>query len=570
MSTEPSQPRDSVPRDLSIAVEGAGWASPKHRSDLIFVALMSFAVPTALLLRWSGLDSQSLWWDEGYTLWISRFSPQEIWHALSADTSTPLYYLLLHYWMKCFGTSDISLRSLSALLGTISIPLVYLVARKILRDKTSVALVVMLYALSFYQIWYAREARCYALLVFLSLGSVYSLLLYLEKQNTLRLCGLVLFLTATLYTHNMALFYLPGIALMWLLYPGERAIRARIRDALLVFSIVLLLYMPWLPTLRRQLQVVHTGFWVAAPNAHDLLDSLCVLLGFDTPTLQAIFRDRFHIHSARLFGFWTWAPAIFLIFVLCILGGLYRVRSAEQRKVAALLAYSLTPVFLVFVLSRLSSPVYINRIFLGSCVLLPVVLCAPIAFQAGNRKKVFQLIGLFVLLGTASSAFGYLRRTQKEEWRGVAEYLLKLPASRRLTVIVPDHCLVLVPHYASGMSKPFPPIEVIGLDPPDLNLLKPGKETPRKANLLALLSQAIVSGRYKEVDVTMQSYGPMLSDAKPTQEYLAAHCSSVEIVEFHLLEVRRCLLQSDQPSDNSTSHKLPSPVPDPPRTRSAS
>src|SRR5271154_7393020 len=124
MLSDPTRPEDSVPRNLSVRVQGAVWASPNYHANLIFAVFISFAVIIATLLRWSGLDSQSLWMDEGYTLWISRLSPHRIWQVLSWDTSTPLYYILLHYWIKCFGDSDVSLRSLSALFGTISIPLV--------------------------------------------------------------------------------------------------------------------------------------------------------------------------------------------------------------------------------------------------------------------------------------------------------------------------------------------------------------------------------------------------------------------------------------------------------------
>src|SRR5713101_4416723 len=225
MSGEPTRSGDGGPKRPSVRVQGSVWVGPHDRSVLIFRVLIGLAVTTALLLRWSGLSSQSLWFDEGYTLWISRFSPKDIWHVLPMDTSSPLYYILLHYWTKCFGNSEFSLRSLSALFGTISIPLFYLLARKILADKWSVVLAMMLYAVSFFQIWYAQEARCYGLLVFLSLGSVYCLLLCLDSRTTLRLCGLVLLLTASLYTHNMAVFYLPGLAVMWLVYPAESTIR---------------------------------------------------------------------------------------------------------------------------------------------------------------------------------------------------------------------------------------------------------------------------------------------------------------------------------------------------------
>ena len=247
--------------------------------------------------------------------------PATIWHALQRDTSAPLYYILLHYWRTCFGVSESSLRAFSAFLATLSLPLFYLLARKILTDKTAVAFAMMLYAVSFSQIWYAQEARCYALLVFLCLASLYCLLCCLKNRTTVRLCSLVLLLAATLYTHNMALFYLPGIAAVWFMYPSKMSRRARAWDALLVFSAVLFLYLPWLQTLYRQTQITRRAFWILEPRVRDLLDSLVVFSGFDVATLQDIFRSRFHV--LRLFGFWTWAPIVSMIFVSCVIGGLY-------------------------------------------------------------------------------------------------------------------------------------------------------------------------------------------------------------------------------------------------------
>jgi len=546
MSNKPARSGEGDPRRLSVRRQGSVWGGPHDHSDLIFAVAISSAVITALWVRWSGLGSQSLWLDEGITFWISRFSPKDIWHILWLDTSNPLYYVLLHYWSECFGTSEFSLRALSALFATLSIPLFYRLARKILPDGTSVALAMILYAVSFFQVWYTQEARCYSLLVFLSLGSVYWLLLCLENRTTLRLSGLVLFLVASLYTHNIAIFYLPGIAVMWFVYPGDKTIRARVWDGLVVFSAVLLLYIPWLPHLRGHMQRIHRGWWVAPPKTADVLDSLCVLSGFDTHTLQAIFRDRFH--TLRLFGFWTWAPAVCVIFVLCALGGLCAVRSTDRRKVATLLIYSLTPIFLVFIDSRISNPIYLNRIFLGSCALLPIVYCAPIAFQTGNSRKLFQVIGLVVLLGTTVSAFGYLRREQKEDWRGLTEYLLKLPERRRLSVVVPDIAQALVQYYVSKSPNSSRMTQMTGLltdfNPPDLGLEErflylqddPNVDAP------AILSSAMESGRYKEIDVVMMP-GTSPSLVKPALEYLHERCASVDLVEFHWLEMRRCFVR---------------------------
>lgn len=532
------------------------WALKKpllthdQAEDMLYGIFLVAIVLAAMWLRWRDLGSQSLWEDEGFTLWVSRFSPREIWHMLRVDTTTPLHYVLIHYWSNCFRTSEFSLRALSAVFGTLSIPLYFLLARKVLIDRMAVTFAMALYAVAFLLVWQARNARCYALLIFLSLASVYCLLLYLESRGLVRFCGVVLSLALSLYTHNIALFYLPGFAVLWLVYPSERTLLARVKDGLLAGSVVLLVYLPWLPTLGAQLQWIHRRWTSAKPKVGDLLDSLCILSGFDIRTLQTVFRDQLRIHISRLFGFWTWAPLLLVVVVACILGGLFAARIVDRRKTAALAVYALSPVLLTFALSRVSNMVYETRVFSGCCSVLPMVLAAPIAFQVGNRRKAFLRVGLVVLVLTVVSAAGYLRREQNADWRGATKYLVQLPERDRLVMIVPDIGLPLVHYYAAGLSKSGPPIQLTGLltrfDPLDVDLEKRMLDVlfDPHTDWLALLAHEMASERYKEVDVVM-SGGWFPSRVKPMLwEYLAAHCTSTEVVEFHFLEVRRCSVRS--------------------------
>jgi hypothetical protein len=250
----------------------------------------------------------------------------------------------------------------------------------------AVVLATTLYSVSFFQIWYAREARFYAQLTFFSLGCIYCAVLCLERLSVLRLFLLALFLSASLYTHNLAWFYLPGLVVFWFTYPSEMTARARIKGGLIGAGETLLLFLPWLPSFIAQARFVRQGgFWAPRPGPRDLLDSLCILDGFDTRSFQDLFRS--HFHTSRLFGFWTWAPAFFCVFVFVVAFAFHAVQQVNRRKAAAMLAYSVLPILLVAFESRFLTPVFINRAFLGSSALLPIVLCLPIAYQASTRLE---------------------------------------------------------------------------------------------------------------------------------------------------------------------------------------
>jgi 4-amino-4-deoxy-L-arabinose transferase-like glycosyltransferase len=509
--------------------------------DRIYTGLTGVAVSVAVILRWYGLGSQSMWNDEGSTVLISRFSPADIVRFIRTDTAPPLHYVLAHYWMTCFGTSVWAWRGLSALCATLAVPLFYFVARKVLADRAAEALAMAACAVSFFQISYAQEARCYSMLALFLLGAIYSLLLFLDHRRPFSFLLLVLFVAASLYTHNMAFLYLPGLALMWLLYPSPRSVGGRIADMALAACGVLLLYAPWFPILRQQLHAVRAGYWVPRPRFRDPFDSLCMLLGLDATTLSNIVPGPLHVF--RLFGYWTWLAAGSLVLALSILGGLLAARSGERRKTASLAAYSILPVLLVFFASRVASSVYLNRVFIGSSAVLPLVLAAPIAFQAGNRRRVFAAIALLTLGGIAVSAVGYPRENQKEDWRSAANYLVNLREKRRLVVGAPDGGEILLQYYAPGAFRSPYPVDITGLYA-KLDLRETRFEPFKvgwNADPTALIASEISQGKYNEIDVAFQQTAIPLRD-NPVVKYLQDRCASLAFTSFHRVDVSRCFL----------------------------
>jgi mannosyltransferase len=138
-------------------------------------------VLVGLALRLYHLGTQSLWIDEAFSSLIASLPLTEgLERALVDFVHPPLYYLLLRP-VTFLSQSEFALRLPSALLGTLSIPLIYQVARSLDgedgRGRASGLLAAGLLAINPFHIWYSREARNYQLLFFLAL-----LLLYLFHQ----------------------------------------------------------------------------------------------------------------------------------------------------------------------------------------------------------------------------------------------------------------------------------------------------------------------------------------------------------------------------------------------------
>jgi uncharacterized membrane protein len=349
------------------------------------LALIVVAVIVAVVVRWYGLAAQSLWWDEGYTVWFSQFSLNDIWRGVRTDTAPPLYYWLMHFWTWPFGISERSLPGMSAFFETLSIPLSYLVAKRVVQDKIAVLTAVWLFALCAFEVEYARDARFYAVIVFCSISSLYCLITFLDKRSVLSFAGLVVALAAGLYTHNMIFFYLPGLALAWLFYPSSQSLVRRVQDELRCAALLLLLYLPWFPGLVSQTKHVAASFWIPKPTLWGLAETLCSLSGLDSNYLYRMCSPLLfisHLQHRKVF-----VLGGILLLVSCAVAGIWKVTPERCRKGAALLGHSLCPVLLAFFYSRAFTSVFLGRTFIASSAVLSILFAFSVAYQTGLRKK---------------------------------------------------------------------------------------------------------------------------------------------------------------------------------------
>src|SRR5690242_4816276 len=220
--------------------------------EIICLALIGTAILGGVALRWVDLGRQSLWWDEGFTAWTSGLALGRIVPFARSDNQAPLYYVMQHFWDALFGNSEFALRALSALLGTMALPVFYLLAKKVLKDSVAVGLAFWLFAFSLKQIWYSREARSYEAASFFALVALCALVLFLEKRSAWAFVTIVLSSALTLYLHNMMFFYLMTLDIVWLIYPSERVWTRRLREMMLANVCMGILYSLWVVSLLAQ------------------------------------------------------------------------------------------------------------------------------------------------------------------------------------------------------------------------------------------------------------------------------------------------------------------------------
>jgi uncharacterized membrane protein len=100
--------------------------------DTHYAWLIAAITLVAAALRFSTLGLQSYWYDEAVTVRLVGAGPYSMLHSAAGSESTPpLYYVVAWIWTRVFGSTEIGLRSLSALCGTLAVPLAYEAGRQL-------------------------------------------------------------------------------------------------------------------------------------------------------------------------------------------------------------------------------------------------------------------------------------------------------------------------------------------------------------------------------------------------------------------------------------------------------
>ena len=205
-----------------------------------------------------------LWLDEALTVNVARLPLRQLPRALAHDGAPPLYYVLLHSWMRLTGTGNQAVRSLSGLMAVATLPVAWLAGRR-LGGRRVAWVTVLLLATSPFAVHFATEARMYALVTLLVFLGYIALGRLWDAPGWRTAVPLALIAALLLYTHYWSLYLLGvvALALAWAARRGGGPIRKRSRWALVGLGLGGLAFVPWVPTLVDQLR--HTGTPWAVP-----------------------------------------------------------------------------------------------------------------------------------------------------------------------------------------------------------------------------------------------------------------------------------------------------------------
>jgi mannosyltransferase len=138
--------------------------------DLLACALL---ILLGVVCRWPALGS-SLWIDELHTSWVVAGGWHEVAARAHQGNQSPLYFGVLRGWVGVWGSSELTLRFPSLLAGLALLPGLYGLVRRWTGQVMPGLLVGLFVAIDSRFIFYATEARPYALVQLVALWHIVS------------------------------------------------------------------------------------------------------------------------------------------------------------------------------------------------------------------------------------------------------------------------------------------------------------------------------------------------------------------------------------------------------------
>lgn len=362
------------------------------RADLLWLV---FGLTIFGIITFWKITAASIWFDEAFSAYLIRFDFMDIAHYTAADVHPPLYYWALKLWSMLFGTTELSLRSMSALFSLVAITFGYLLVCRLF-DKKSARISLIFMVFSPMLVRYGQEARMYAMVAALALVATYVLTVAVgtKKKSLWVLYGTLLGLG--MWTHYFfALIWVSH--LVWHLSNTCRATKRKgflktafSKEWVTAYAIAIILFIPWVPCVFTQMSEVQiSGFWIPDVTPSTIID-------FFTNAL--LYQDASEI---------TGLPAAVFVLVAIAMVALairaYRLHGEPwRRSYRLIISLAFFPVLLLFFASTAATEsLFVDRYLIASALSLSLFMGITLAEStcfAGKTKQVGATLFIAALL----------------------------------------------------------------------------------------------------------------------------------------------------------------------------
>ena len=330
-----------------------------------------------------------VWFDESYSVAISKHSFLDIWNIGSKDVHPVLYYMML----KIVGL--ITNRSILAYRLFSCIPLMILAIlgithiKKDFGEKTGLIFSFLVLFMPVTLI-YSGEIRMYTwAMLFVTLTAIYGYRIYKSGISIKNWIIFSIFSLMSAYTHYYALITVAVINISLFTYFLVNNIKQRnyevkyikysknLRNSIISAIIQIALYLPWIGALLGQFGQVSKGFWIGSPNFLEMFKFQF------TGNLDGT--NHINLILAYVFGI---TLSIYMIYLF--------IRNWKDCKPAKMAMAIYLSVIIIALIISLKTPILYARYFLN---ITGIFLFALAFVMAKDKNKItISIIVIFILV----------------------------------------------------------------------------------------------------------------------------------------------------------------------------
>jgi len=376
-------------------------SNPKRKE--IFILLLCLLIGFAL--RYYHLDQKSLWMDEVHTYNDSRDGLGEQIKFYKENPSflhPPLFFVLTHLFYP-FSNPERDLRIIPLIAGTLSIPMIYLLARSFspqIAIPCMVALTFMVYHISL-----SQDGRSYSLLMFFGIGALYFFMQHLKTSEKKYLILTALFYAFLFHTSYSSIPFILFSQLLWF-YKLDNSRKAPSFSSFLIQTAFTLLFiLPWITFVVSN----YKGQIIMDPTHKEDLGPLWSLL-------YGVLHD--------------WVPFAPLMIVSIVLLIFFPVFAKQRRNSLVLLVAFLSPIVGLWLYCRwfhvthfITSRYFITFVPLLFVSLFLSLLAIEFRFERVRRYFRFRFLFLFLFIASNLVILPLYYHHQKQDNRGLVIYL---------------------------------------------------------------------------------------------------------------------------------------------------
>lgn len=325
--------------------------------------------------------------------------------------------------MLLFGDGVLSLRALSALFGSLTVPIMYLIGERI-EGRLLGLICALICMLSPVHVSYAQDIRMYPMLTLSAAFALYCAITLLKDpvsfKEPLKLQGkwsrtrywwfaLIVSGAAVMFGHNTAVLYWVALGIFIAIAFGLPHIQKTLnaipkdygfRNWLVAWVGSLFIWFLWLLGFLTQTQAVSLGFWIQQPTLNDILQHWIDLINAYSNSRKVAL------------------VLLFYVFVLvCIACWVLR---SKPRLLILLLTLLFVP-FAGQVLVSMVVPIFQTRSLLWTSI--PLYVLIAIGLYALKDRRVIVIAMLALLLNNIYSLHNFYVSPSREDWREVATWV---------------------------------------------------------------------------------------------------------------------------------------------------